>query len=39
MGQTSGGGVAGGNQPHENMQPFLVVTFIIATEGIFPSQN
>jgi microcystin-dependent protein len=30
---------AGGNQPHENLMPFLVVTFIIALEGIFPSQN
>lgn len=29
----------GGNQPHENMMPFLTVTFIIATEGIFPSQG
>lgn len=31
--------VAGGNQPHENMQPFLVINFCIALEGIFPSQN
>lgn len=30
---------AGGNQPHENEMPFLVLTFIIALEGIFPSQN
>jgi microcystin-dependent protein len=29
----------GGNQPHENMMPFLVVTFIISLFGIFPSQN
>ena len=29
----------GGSQPHENMQPFLVVNFIIALEGIFPSRN
>jgi len=28
-----------GNQPHENMAPFLAVTFIIALEGIYPSQN
>jgi len=27
----------GGNQPHENMQPFLVVTFIISLFGIFPT--
>jgi microcystin-dependent protein len=26
----------GGNLPHNNMQPFLVVTFIIAMQGIFP---
>jgi len=32
-------GLAGGNQPHENMQPYLVVNFCIATEGIFPSRN
>ena len=30
---------AGGNQPHENMAPFLAMTYIIALEGIFPSQN
>ncbi|WP_295794195.1 tail fiber protein [Mucilaginibacter sp.] len=30
---------AGGSIPHDNMQPYLVVTFIIATEGIFPSRN
>ena len=29
----------GGNQPHENMMPYLVVTFIISLFGIFPSQN
>ncbi len=32
-------GSAGGSQPHENMQPYLAVTFIIALEGIFPTQN
>jgi microcystin-dependent protein len=30
---------SGGNQPHENMMPFLVLNFIIAVEGIFPSRN
>jgi microcystin-dependent protein len=30
---------AGGSQPHENMQPYLAVNFIIALYGIFPSQN
>ncbi len=32
-------GVAGGSQPHPNLQPFLAVTFVIALEGIFPSRN
>jgi microcystin-dependent protein len=27
----------GGSQPHENMQPYLAVTFIISLFGIFPS--
>jgi microcystin-dependent protein len=29
----------GGSQPHENMSPFLVITFIISLFGIFPTQN
>ena len=29
----------GGSQPHQNMSPFLVLTFCIALTGIFPSQN
>jgi microcystin-dependent protein len=29
----------GGSQPHENRQPFLVLNFIIALIGVFPSQN
>jgi microcystin-dependent protein len=28
---------AGGSQPHENMMPFLCVSFIISLFGIFPS--
>jgi len=32
-------GSDGGNQPHENTMPFLVITFIISLFGIFPSQN
>lgn len=32
-------GLSGGSQPHDNMQPFLCVSFIIALVGIFPSQN
>jgi microcystin-dependent protein len=30
-------GVAGGNQPHENMAPFLCVNFIISLFGIYPN--
>ena len=29
----------GGSQPHPNQQPYTVVNFIIALQGIFPSQN
>ena len=29
----------GGSQPHTNIQPYLVLNFIIALQGIFPSQN
>jgi microcystin-dependent protein len=29
----------GGSQPHENMQPFLAVNFIISLYGVFPSQT
>jgi microcystin-dependent protein len=32
-------GNAGGSQPHPNMPPYLVLTFVIALQGIFPSQN
>lgn len=28
-----------GAQPHDNMQPFLAVSYIIALFGIFPTQN
>ena len=28
---------AGGNQPHENIMPYLAVTFIIALYGIYPN--
>ncbi|MEG3181832.1 phage tail protein [Sphingomonas sp. LT1P40] len=28
----------GGSQPHENMQPFLCINFIISLFGVFPSQ-
>lgn len=30
---------AGGNQPHPNMQPYLVMNWVIALVGIFPSRN
>lgn len=29
----------GGSQPHNNLQPYLVVNFVIALVGIFPSRN
>lgn len=29
----------GGSQPHENMQPFLCINFIISLFGIYPSQT
>ncbi|MBZ5620037.1 MAG: tail fiber protein [Acidobacteriia bacterium] len=32
-------GNVGGSQAHLNMQPFLVLNFCIALQGIFPSQN
>ncbi len=30
---------AGGNQPHENRQPYLAMEYVIALQGIFPSRN
>jgi microcystin-dependent protein len=30
---------AGGNQPHENRQPYLAINYIIALQGIFPARN
>lgn len=32
-------GNTGGSQPHENRAPFLVVNFIIAVQGVFPSRG
>lgn len=29
----------GGSQPHENRQPYLCVTYIIATVGVFPTSQ
>jgi microcystin-dependent protein len=31
--------VVGGSQPHENMQPYLCVSFIISLFGVFPTQT
>jgi microcystin-dependent protein len=31
--------VTGGSQPHNNSQPYLGLTYIIALEGIFPPRN
>lgn len=31
-------GSAGSGQPHENRQPFVALSFIIAITGVFPSQ-
>ena len=30
---------SGSSQPHNNMPPYLVLTFIIALQGIFPSRS
>lgn len=32
-------GMFGGSQPHNNMQPYLCVTFIIALQGVFPPRG
>jgi len=32
-------GMSGGNQPHENRQPYLVINWCISLQGIFPSRN
>jgi microcystin-dependent protein len=32
-------GFAGGGQAHYNMQPYLVMNYCIALQGIFPSRN
>jgi microcystin-dependent protein len=29
----------GGGQPHNNLQPFLVINYCIAIQGIFPTRN
>lgn len=32
-------GGTGGSQPHDNMQPYLVVNYIISLYGVFPQPN
>jgi len=32
-------GTAGGEQAHNNMQPYLTLNFMIALVGIFPSHS
>jgi microcystin-dependent protein len=32
-------GATGGSQPHDNMQPYLPLTFVIALSGIFPPRT
>jgi microcystin-dependent protein len=32
-------GFTGGNQPHENREPYLCLNYCIALQGIFPSRN
>lgn len=31
--------IVGGSQPHPNLQPFLVLNFCVALQGIFPTRN
>jgi microcystin-dependent protein len=35
---TASTGNTGNSQPHDNMDPFLAITFIIALNGVYPSQ-
>lgn len=32
-------GITGGSLPHNNQQPYLVLTFIIAMQGVFPPRQ
>jgi len=34
-----GTSIAGGNLPHNNMMPYLGLTFIIALQGVFPARS
>jgi microcystin-dependent protein len=31
--------IQGGSQPHDNMQPYLAINYIISLFGVFPTQN
>lgn len=31
--------IAGGNQPHNNLQPYLTLNFCIALQGVFPPRS
>jgi len=33
------GAYPGGNQPHENMMPFLTMNYIVAMTGVFPTRG
>jgi microcystin-dependent protein len=39
--EMSGSGIApaGGNQPHNNLQPYLTLNFCIALQGVFPARS
>jgi microcystin-dependent protein len=30
---------AGGSQPHNNLQPYLTLTFCIALQGVYPARS
>jgi microcystin-dependent protein len=36
---TATAAVTGGGLPHENRQPFLVLNYCIALQGVFPARN
>lgn len=40
LGAMSTGAISSvGGQPHDNQQPYLVINYVIALQGIFPSRN
>jgi len=39
VGGTSRTNPSGGNQPHENRQPYIAMNYIIAIQGIYPSRS